>query len=266
MPRIPSLPLRSLVLVLAVCVGTAAAQNAGSGRQPDPPNRFDRIVIPRIEFRDATPAEAFQFLARKAKESDPPGSESSTPPIELDHAKLPDVRITLSLRNASLTEAFRHTAAIAGVPVTFSSKALRINVPPIGSLPRLGSRVDGSTRLAAAQRRLLDKAGRLILPRLHFRDATVREAADFLRKRSTDLDAEEPNPANRGFDVVLINPPNPDGKNRITLIREKTPLLELLATIGGLSGGELRVSNAAFILDFTDPKSVTRDDVGAAER
>ena len=47
------------------------------------------------------------------------------------------------------------------------------------------------------------KLNRIIIPKIEFRDATVREAVDFLKEKSRDLDTTEPDPARRGVNIVL---------------------------------------------------------------
>jgi general secretion pathway protein D len=48
-----------------------------------------------------------------------------------------------------------------------------------------------------------NKLNRIIIPKIEFRDATVREAVDFLKSKSADLDTEEPDPTRRGVNIVL---------------------------------------------------------------
>jgi general secretion pathway protein D len=47
------------------------------------------------------------------------------------------------------------------------------------------------------------KLERIVLPKLEFKEATIREAVEFLKKKSVELDTTEPNPANRGVNIVL---------------------------------------------------------------
>jgi general secretion pathway protein D len=48
-----------------------------------------------------------------------------------------------------------------------------------------------------------NKLNRIIIPKLDFRDATIREAVDFLKQKSIQLDTEEPDPTRRGVNIVL---------------------------------------------------------------
>jgi len=50
---------------------------------------------------------------------------------------------------------------------------------------------------------ITNKLNRIIIPKIEFRDATVREAVDFLKEKSIQLDVEEPDPTKRGINIVL---------------------------------------------------------------
>ncbi len=47
------------------------------------------------------------------------------------------------------------------------------------------------------------KLNRIIIPKIAFTDATVREAVDFLKEKSAELDTDEPDPTRRGVNIVL---------------------------------------------------------------
>jgi general secretion pathway protein D len=53
----------------------------------------------------------------------------------------------------------------------------------------------------ALTQRIQRKLERIVIPRLEFREATIREAIEFLKKKSYDLD--DPNDPNRGVNIVL---------------------------------------------------------------
>lgn len=48
-----------------------------------------------------------------------------------------------------------------------------------------------------------NKLNRIIIPQISFRDTTVREAIDYLKVKSKELDVTEPDPAKRGVSIVL---------------------------------------------------------------
>jgi general secretion pathway protein D len=63
---------------------------------------------------------------------------------------------------------------------------------------------------AAGTARIKLKLERIILPKLEFREATIREALDYLRRRSIELDTD-PDPAKRGVSFVLKLEQQPGG-------------------------------------------------------
>ena len=58
----------------------------------------------------------------------------------------------------------------------------------------------------AAKKAILEKLNSIIIPRIDFEECTVEEAVDFLRLRSMELDATEPNPAKKGINLVVLLP------------------------------------------------------------
>ena len=51
------------------------------------------------------------------------------------------------------------------------------------------------------------KLDEIIIPRIDFRDATIREALDFIKQRAVTLDTSEQDPSRRGINIVLKVPP-----------------------------------------------------------
>ena len=51
--------------------------------------------------------------------------------------------------------------------------------------------------------KITQKLARIIVPKVEFKDATVREAIDFLKTRSKELDTMETDPAQKGVNIVL---------------------------------------------------------------
>ena len=89
--------------------------------------RATKILIPSIEFKDTTLADALEFLRSEAKAHDP---KHQGVPIEPEVKPWPaplDARITLSLQNASLDYALNVAAALVGCKLVPSRKALTIS-------------------------------------------------------------------------------------------------------------------------------------------
>lgn len=63
--------------------------------------------------------------------------------------------------------------------------------------------IDNRPTEAGLTQRLQRKLSTIIIPRLEFREATIREAVDFLRRKSVELDTTETDPSQRGVNIVL---------------------------------------------------------------
>jgi general secretion pathway protein D len=133
------------------------------------------------------------------------------------------------------------------------------------------SSAQGPSSTAAIQ----NKLNSIIIPKVEFHDATVREAIDFLKRKSAELDVRETDPSRRGVNIVLqldvpsgtptaapavpgldpaaapaaggaaaasgINP----AEARITLSLNNMPLAEVLRYITTLAGLKVKIDQYA---------------------
>ncbi len=134
------------------------------------------------------------------------------------------------------------------------------------------------TDSAAAEERkgtelMVARLNRIIVPRVDFRDATIRQAVSFLQQRSRDLDTSEVDPERRGVNIVLklpsALPPAPaalevEGETpapvayspdaRITLNLSNVPLFEALRYVATLAGLKVKVEPfAVSIVPLSEP-------------
>ena len=103
------------------------------------------------------------------------------------------------------------------------------------------------------------KLNRIIIPRIDLRDTTVREAVEFLKQRSRELDSSTDNLQDkRGVNIVLkLNPSRPDlnlppgegptppvggtADTRVTLSLTNVPLIEALRYLTELAGLKYKI-------------------------
>ena len=110
---------------------------------------------------------------------------------------------------------------------------------------------------------MISRLNRIIIPRVDFRDTTIRQAVSFLQQRSRDLDTTESDPDRRGVNIVLKLPTTPiaapdvegdtsiaapSADNRITLNLTNVPLYEALRYVATLSGLKVKVEPYAVSL------------------
>jgi hypothetical protein len=150
-------------------------------------------------------------------------------------------------------KAFNETRrdAIKQFDLAWQRPIRRFNVPQESS--------ELQSRTAAIQRKL----ERIIIPKLEFREATIREALDFLKKKVSDLDTDSP-AGERGVNMVLklgdAPPSPPDVPNpadaRITVSLTNVPLIEALRYVTGLANLKFRIEPYAVSIV---PMSVNTD-------
>ena len=252
-----SLLLRLGRKALSSLVITAAALGRLQAAEEAVPPPLQQIVIPRIEFRAATPAEALTFLkqkiagAWKAADRDQAAEMPATLDLNFDPALLPKTPITMSLRNPSLVEALRHVAALGGLQIRFRPTGVDITAAGKEALPRFGNALTDHG-LSEVQRAMVTRIQNIILPRVEFRGATLRESVDFLRKRCEDADVQEPNPNLRGVNVVIREGSPSAARRLVTLKLENVTVFDLLHAIARQTGAHVLVTDSAFVLEVLD--------------
>ena len=95
------------------------------------------------------------------------------------------------------------------------------------------------TRGTASINRKLDE---IIIPKIDFRDATVREALDFIKQRAASLDSVEQDPAKKGINIVLkLAPDAAESGSRITLSLTDVPLRAAIDYVARAANLKLKV-------------------------
>ncbi len=132
---------------------------------------------------------------------------------------------------------------------------------------------------AGSTERIQRKLERIIIPKLEFREATIREAIEFLKKKSADLDSESPS-GEQGVNIVLkledlqsgapvpgIPVPGIPGLDpaplqssadaRITVSLSNIPLIEALRYVTGLANLKFNVEPyAVSVVPQSEPTDV----------
>ncbi len=98
------------------------AQPAGAALK-----RAAAIILPKLDFRDATLSEALDFLREKSAALDP--ERKGVNLVLMPAAKGGAPQITLSLSEVPLSEALRYIAALAGYEVTADEHAITLRPP-----------------------------------------------------------------------------------------------------------------------------------------
>jgi tetratricopeptide (TPR) repeat protein len=121
--------------------------------------------------------------------------------------------------------------AIKETDLAWQRPIRHFNVPE--EIPELAGRTEAIRR----------KLERIIIPKLEFREATIREAIEFLKTKTGELDTDSP-PGAKGVNMVLkleaTAPDNP-ADARITVSLTNIPLIEALRYITGLANLKYKI-------------------------
>lgn len=225
---------RTLLLLLTASLVNDASDKMPAAKPGALEEKARRIVVPRMEFVEAPLASVVEFLASKSRELDP---EKKGVNIVI-HAppQAQAAKVTLNLRDIPLLDAIRYVAGIAGLKMTAAETVLVLGLPQAS--------VAAPPRPAASAGSTAEKAKRMVVPHMEFREARVHDAVAFLAAQSRKLD-----PDKKGVNILLQIPP--DAKLPvITLDLRDIPLLEALDFVARLADLQLTVDEHALRLEL----------------
>lgn len=98
----------------------------------------------------------------------------------------------------------------------------------------------------------------IIIPRIDFNEATVREALDFIKQRATALDTTEQDASHRGVNIVLkLAPDAPEANQRITLSLTDIPLRAAIDYVAKAANLKLKVEPyAVAVVPQSEPTDI----------
>lgn len=98
----------------------------------------------------------------------------------------------------------------------------------------------------------------IILPRIEFSDATIREALDFIKQRAAALDTTEQDPSRKGLNIVLkLMPGAPEENSRITLALTDVPLGTAIDYVAKAANLKLKIEPyAVLVVPQSEPTDI----------
>ncbi len=102
------------------------------------------------------------------------------------------------------------------------------------------------------------KLDEIIIPRIDFNEATVREALDFIKQRATALDTTEQDASHRGVNIVLkLAPDAPEANQRITLSLTDIPLRAAIDYVAKAANLKLKIEPYAIaVVPQSEPTDI----------
>lgn len=102
------------------------------------------------------------------------------------------------------------------------------------------------------------KLDEIIIPRIDFNEATVREALDFIKQRAVALDTTEQDASQRGVNIVLkLAPDAPEANQRITLSLTDIPLRAAIDYVAKAANLKLKIEPYAIaVVPQSEPTDI----------
>jgi hypothetical protein len=230
-----SLPATSPIPSPSLTPAEPAAPVFPAGRTPQA--TAEEILLPWVDFKEATVREAIDYLRKKSKELDIEHKDSL---VLLRPNAGADAKITLSLRNVTILDALKHVVELADLELRAEPFALVVQpaTSPRPEILKLPPVPEPGTPEAA----LMDRAKKLILPQLAWHETTTDEGVNYLRVRSAQFD-----PDGLGVNIVVKHSAK-SRSARISIAATDVTVNEMLVRLAQLSGLELGVHASAFYL------------------
>jgi len=113
-----------LVFAISTVVSSAVKPDVAGAEKLDLTKRADGIILPKVDYREASVPEIVEHLNRASKDLDP---DKVGVPIELSAAaKASNTKITLSLKNVPLTEVIKYITNLARLKYRITSSKVMI--------------------------------------------------------------------------------------------------------------------------------------------
>jgi beta-lactamase regulating signal transducer with metallopeptidase domain len=226
-------------------------------------SKINRLILPRIQFRQATIHEAVEFLRQKSVALDTATADPAEKGVNIVLAaseKTAETKITLDLVNIPLSEVLKFVAQLSELRLVLEKHAvvllsesafeLHKKAKKAGPLHVTSKTIEISESGETAQfkgdvqvqlpdghilsseqitLRSWPQGGGVRLPKVQFQQATLTDAVEFIRVKTRDLDPEK-----KGLNIVL----KPDGapETKIDLQLENIPAWEALRYSAQLAG------------------------------
>ena len=240
--------------------------------------KLDTIVIPEVQFKNASLSDAVAFLCRKSLDLDTITTDRNQKGVNIivrGGANTVGSKLTLDLKNVQLGEALRYVAELSRMQLVVQQSAVLLissanheghqNQPLSGEASRGVSETfvrsngassaykilvgDSDGKIQTVQENMrheqslgkMPGAAQIILPQVQFQELNMESAIEFLRVKSRELD-----PAKQGLNIFVK--PGANLQARITMQLKNIPVYEALRYTADLAGCRLVVDGEAMVI------------------
>jgi len=233
-------PIMKTFLITSMLLMTFLGITSAQPNSPDINTKLQKIIIPKVNFHEATIQESIEYLriqsARYDEDSSIDPSNRGVNMILKTDASSNSAKITLDLQDISLSQALRYITELANLKMTVEPFA--VILAPATKKPVEATADSKSAAVISAEK--------IILPSVEFRDATLAEAITFIRIKSRNLD-----PDKKGINILLKGD---GGIAKITLSLNNVPVSEALRYCAELAGQKLSADENTFLVSPLLPK------------
>ncbi len=267
--------MRTLALALAVSLFTAHAALSGDATA-GANAKLNAIILPKIDFRDATLPEALEFVAARAGALDSakegvniilkrpvakasaPAAPAATAPPAIPGLEAPGAapappgpattgpKVTLTLNNIPLGEVLKYLTNLTDSRLRIDPHAVVV-IPPVDG-KKLEERPRPEVPIADGVNmdQIVKPLQQTKIPLVELRDATVTQAFDYFTQQAKAL-----LPGGKTINIVLKNP---EAKDRlVTFKARQLPLIDALRYTAELA--DLEIAIEPFAIVVSDPKA-----------
>ena len=187
--------------------------------------KLQGLIIPQMEFHNATLSDAVAFLQIRSRQLDP--DKKGINIIIAPEAAKTEAKITLSLKDIPLSEALRYVAELSGLAIGYEKDAVRLQLMKVQ-----GEVAAPTSPFPKPKNATTLNAERIIFPKVEFHESSLSDVVAFLRIKSLELDKEK-----KGVNLIITPEAARKAKEtKITLSLTNIPLATILNYLSNLAG------------------------------
>lgn len=169
-------------------------------KEPPLRQKLRRIIIPELSFKDGDVRDVVELLSSLGRDADVAEANPARKGVNLV-LRLGDTQpptVTLNARYVSMMEAIVLVSELTGMQYQVRENYVML-------FPRGDAQSEMPQELEPPKGSdiLLEKLGRITIPEMEFRQATIHQIAAFLVQASRDADKDENNPGKKGINIVV---------------------------------------------------------------